>query len=117
MKHLNLLALTFFIIFTACSKEDNTPTCDSSSISKVIEGTWRYGTSTSQVEFKADKTYNDPDLKLYSCTSGAYNTYGTTTLEVICGGSKFKSINVKGVSCDTLKIQVSGVGIVSLIKK
>ena len=120
MKHVNLLALAFLLIFTACSKdEDNTPQpCNVTTLTATLPGKWKLANTGSIMEFKADKTYTDVNKALHSCISGKWEAItNDTKIDMACGNSSFKEIRVNKFVCDTIQLQLSGVGPVNMIRQ
>jgi len=120
MKYINLISITFLIIITACSKDEDTTTkpCTVTTLTATLPGKWKLANTGSIMEFKADKTYTDVDKALHSCTSGAWAAIANDTkIDMICGGSSFKEISINRFVCDTVQLQLSGIGPVNIIRQ
>lgn len=115
-----IFLLSFFIFITACGKDDDTGStaCTKKDLTTTLAGTWKLSNNSATLVFKADKSYTDASKALHSCTAGVWSAISSDTkIELICDGNKFKEIRLNSYTCDTINLQLSGIGAVNMIRQ
>ncbi len=119
MKQTFLLLATTILLFTACGKDDATSTaCVKKDLTTTLAGTWKLSNNNAVLTFKADKTYTDASKALHSCAAGTWSAISTDTkIELVCDVTKFKEVRLNSFTCDTIKLQLAGIGAVNMVRQ
>jgi hypothetical protein len=113
-------SITLYTLFLSCGKDDTstpTPSCVKKDLTTTLTGKWKLSNNAAILEFKADKTYTDVSKALHSCTAGKWAAISNDTkIDLICGRS-FKEVRLNKYTCDTINLQLSGIGAANMIRQ